>query len=226
MPIEFECLNCLTTLRVPESAAGKKARCPKCQAILAVPGQASSSPLDPDTSPYLPTPGSLGETKTYPQVNEYAKPQSDFQDVKYGNSNPTESANPYAANLGVGIGSAHIDESFKSRLMAAGIVQLVINLLFLFWLCFSVMTLFVEMLEQGIRDDTIGPLVLASVMCGMQFVGAAGSVSMISKRRRGLALTGTILSMISGVCCCFIPTLIGVFPLVVLMEEPARRLMR
>ncbi|HEY2416258.1 MAG TPA: YIP1 family protein [Pirellulaceae bacterium] len=37
MPIEFHCNRCGQLLRVPETAAGKQARCPKCQALMAVP---------------------------------------------------------------------------------------------------------------------------------------------------------------------------------------------
>ena len=38
MPIEFRCSQCNQLLRVPEDAAGKNARCPKCQALMTVPG--------------------------------------------------------------------------------------------------------------------------------------------------------------------------------------------
>ena len=38
MTIEFPCNNCLQPLRVPDTSAGKGARCPKCKAISVVPG--------------------------------------------------------------------------------------------------------------------------------------------------------------------------------------------
>jgi len=48
MPIEFRCSQCGQLLRVPEDAAGKSARCPKCQALMTVPGVATAIP---DASP-------------------------------------------------------------------------------------------------------------------------------------------------------------------------------
>lgn len=37
MPIEFECTACQRRVKAPDSLAGKKARCPTCQAVLDVP---------------------------------------------------------------------------------------------------------------------------------------------------------------------------------------------
>jgi|GEM_PF-1709499 len=48
MSIEFLCPSCQQQLRVPDTAAGKNARCPKCSSILSVPAStASASPLAP-----------------------------------------------------------------------------------------------------------------------------------------------------------------------------------
>ncbi len=48
MPIEFLCSSCNQQLRVPDGAAGKNARCPKCATVLAVPaGSGGLSPLAP-----------------------------------------------------------------------------------------------------------------------------------------------------------------------------------
>src|SRR5690348_12816458 len=54
MTIEFRCSQCNQLLRVPETAAGKNARCPKCQALMLVPAHSSS-----ETSP-PPVTGSAG----------------------------------------------------------------------------------------------------------------------------------------------------------------------
>jgi hypothetical protein len=40
MPIEFRCNQCGQLLRVPDNSAGKSARCPKCQSLMTVPGEA------------------------------------------------------------------------------------------------------------------------------------------------------------------------------------------
>src|SRR5262245_25714825 len=58
MSIEFRCSQCGQLLRVPEDAGGKSARCPKCQALMTVPGVASvvSSASDPNLSESSSTP--------------------------------------------------------------------------------------------------------------------------------------------------------------------------
>jgi hypothetical protein len=70
MPIEFRCTGCQQQLRVPDTSAGKNAKCPKCGAVVIVPaglgaplpgfGPPSSgftpSPLPPSPSQPLPSP--------------------------------------------------------------------------------------------------------------------------------------------------------------------------
>jgi hypothetical protein len=55
MPIEFRCSQCGQLLRVPEEAAGKSARCPKCQALMHVPGVAIAVPPGGEPAP-VPSP--------------------------------------------------------------------------------------------------------------------------------------------------------------------------
>ena len=43
MPIEISCNSCSKRLRVPENAAGKRVKCPKCQTILSVPAAGGSA---------------------------------------------------------------------------------------------------------------------------------------------------------------------------------------
>jgi hypothetical protein len=55
MPIDIQCSNCSTTLRAPDTAAGKKVKCPKCEAVLPVPVAADNglavSPAPPPPPP-------------------------------------------------------------------------------------------------------------------------------------------------------------------------------
>jgi phage FluMu protein Com len=44
MPISFRCSQCNQLLRVPDTAAGKSARCPKCQALMTVPARSDAEP--------------------------------------------------------------------------------------------------------------------------------------------------------------------------------------
>jgi TM2 domain-containing membrane protein YozV len=44
MPIVVTCPSCGSKLKAPDTAAGKKLKCPKCQAPIAVPGAAADAP--------------------------------------------------------------------------------------------------------------------------------------------------------------------------------------
>jgi hypothetical protein len=54
MPIEFSCPGCRKVLRVADSAAGKKARCPDCSTVSDVPQASQSSGAAPDFSSFGP----------------------------------------------------------------------------------------------------------------------------------------------------------------------------
>jgi phage FluMu protein Com len=54
MPISFRCSECNQLLRVPDTAAGKSARCPKCQALMTVPAsgeEGQNAPQPPAGQP-------------------------------------------------------------------------------------------------------------------------------------------------------------------------------
>ena len=62
MAIELTCPACGQTLKLKEEAAGKRGRCPKCQAVITVPaGSAAQSTEDhgPRPEPAPPTPSSV-----------------------------------------------------------------------------------------------------------------------------------------------------------------------
>ena len=84
MPIEIICNQCETRLRVGDSAAGRKARCPKCSTILQVPGQSPASTLVGASQPKSP-PRPVSE-------NPFARPQKESAD-QYN----VDKQNPYAA---------------------------------------------------------------------------------------------------------------------------------
>jgi hypothetical protein len=51
MAIEFHCPYCTAAIRVPDAAAGKRGKCPKCATRLLVPAVAVPDPLDPLAQP-------------------------------------------------------------------------------------------------------------------------------------------------------------------------------
>jgi hypothetical protein len=58
MPIEFRCTGCQQQLRVPDTSAGKNAKCPKCGAVLVVPASlgAPLPSFGPPPSGFTPPP--------------------------------------------------------------------------------------------------------------------------------------------------------------------------
>ena len=68
MPIEFHCTACNQLLRVPDDTAGRKAKCPGCDAVLEIPAAATRpTPAEP-----LPTESMLG-----PIIGGSASPEGD-----------------------------------------------------------------------------------------------------------------------------------------------------
>lgn len=71
MTIEFCCPDCDQTLRVPDEAAGKRARCPECNAVMAVP---HNSPVSSSPSQPLGAPAGNPLRSDTAELNPYASP--------------------------------------------------------------------------------------------------------------------------------------------------------
>ncbi len=120
MPIEFRCSQCTQLLRVPETAAGKSARCPKCQALMTVPSATaivqspgeSAASIDPsvprppaDTPPsdfgLPPSPALPPPADPFPNLQPLPpKPTSENPFAGVGGpplKGPSDPNNPYAS---------------------------------------------------------------------------------------------------------------------------------
>ncbi|MBL8817060.1 MAG: hypothetical protein JNL58_13615 [Planctomyces sp.] len=93
----MSCEGCNSRLAVPETAAGKKLRCPKCQTVIDVPAPTAQAPKPSNPKPPNPKP-----LKKKPEPENY---DSDFDDevdwVDGGASDhhdPYANASPYAAS--------------------------------------------------------------------------------------------------------------------------------
>lgn len=105
MTIEFRCSQCNQLLRVPDDAAGKNARCPKCQALMLVPaassdpqfGSAPSPAASPPASdPFAPQAGG-GGFGSPPSSPPPAHPFGEADGASpFGGGQPA-SINPYAS---------------------------------------------------------------------------------------------------------------------------------
>lgn len=67
MPIPVSCPSCNSQLNLPDSAQGRKVRCPRCQSVFQAPGEspAAISPGPPPVAP--PSPIEMREPSPYPQ---------------------------------------------------------------------------------------------------------------------------------------------------------------
>ena len=75
MPIQFACTGCGKQLRVDESSAGKRAKCPQCETILQVPNVAAASdPLAAATPPATAVAGGAANPYTPPSVESMSGP--------------------------------------------------------------------------------------------------------------------------------------------------------
>jgi len=116
--IEFQCEHCDTTLRVSEEHAGKKAKCPKCQAINLIQAgtQITQPALDPPSSSKSPDP--------FPGV------QSDGgAHFKPGAGAVSDPANPYSPSNASPLGGTHRQAHRGSMILTLGIFALVCNLM-------------------------------------------------------------------------------------------------
>ena len=82
MPIEFPCNSCGKKLRVPDTAVGKKARCPNCQTVNVVAAAAEAPVAEPVATA---------------QAVSAAEPGFDFQSQA---DSPADTENPYQAPSG------------------------------------------------------------------------------------------------------------------------------
>jgi hypothetical protein len=88
MPIEMRCTGCGQTLRVGDEHAGKKARCPACEAIVQVPLTGSDMPppaeLGGSDAPYRGAKANPFADRAEPEANPYASPYAPIGPRQYG----------------------------------------------------------------------------------------------------------------------------------------------
>ena len=117
MAIEFQCEHCNTTLRVSDEHAGKRAKCPKCQAVnlIQAGGQASQSEFA--------TPGGI--------QSPLSSPEADAQESYFDGDSAAASkavANPYSAS-NVGAMGGYNQAHRGSMILTLGILSLVCNVM-------------------------------------------------------------------------------------------------
>lgn len=103
MPISLSC-SCGKALRVPDSAAGKKAKCPACAAVLEVPAPAPAEPEPEPVFEVVEPPVPTGPPPAYPGRGTH--PDDEDDPTPYGlapeeKDEPTGTGAPRAPKRGL-----------------------------------------------------------------------------------------------------------------------------
>ena len=102
------------------------------------------------------------------------------------------------------------EERVKKLTMPAAITWLVFGLLHFI---FMVLVAIGDLLEGRNSFDVL----LLGALAVLALVGVLGAISMINMKSYALCMIGTICSILSGFGCCFIPSFVAIWPLVVLL---------
>lgn len=202
MPIEFHCSSCQQFLRVPDDAAGKKAKCPKCQEVLTVPSAAvppvfpplpsASAPPPPKPDPYAAGPSPYGSASYGggPAPNPYASPlaeskeQMPIGDIRPGTFDVGDIFNiafeTYKANFGLCLG--------------ASLLMLVVGVVF------GGVTGAINGIVQVAARDTPAVVIVAQLVTQIaqqlfqMYIGAGGAIFFLALTRRQRPEIGLLFS--------------------------------
>ena len=160
MPIEFNCGQCGQRLRVPDTSAGKKAKCPKCEQVLNVPDAAAAAPnLSADAGTESANPFGAPPASAPGSVNPFGSPTSPYQEIAGG---PQGEITTGTLDAGFALSTAW--EMFKPNLAlltGAALVQFGANIAM--QITFSILN---TVIAQS-TGDPMGPEAI-----GMQVVGS------------------------------------------------------
>lgn len=241
MAIELNCPSCQTRMRVADTAAGKKARCPQCQAICEIPPAEPSepAPLSPlaesPLSPLAPLSSSFPSSPFDPPVKSEpeAKPNP-FSEagVTNGGSGAPGPLNPYASPSYAGAVNQgpFSREDARSRLLGPAI-GIVAGALFCFVYA-ALATLRVFIMPPRIPPE-LGPAFYYLVAIGTIVVMAlpslcmfAGSHALFTATRPWLAWVAVIAAVMPCNPCCFISIGFGIWGIVVLSDQRVTQAMQ
>lgn len=221
MPIEFACPNCQTQIRVDQAAAGKMARCPKCQGICRVP-DSSTPPISSLGSPFDPLPSNSPSNSPAPKANP-------FSDANQAASSGGP-LNPYASPTYVSSPLEQgplTDAEVRIKLLGPAIGLVIGGFLSLGYVGLTVLGLSVNP-NQGIpADDRLVFVILLMVAMTLPSLAMlAGSVAMFRGKGVLLAWTGAIGALIPCNPCCLISLGFGIWGIVMLCDPRVTQAMR
>jgi phage FluMu protein Com len=239
MSIEFRCLNCNKLLRVPETSAGKKARCPECESIQAVPVQddpqkhvAGSSEFASFANQQAAAPRAPASDNPF-TVQPTSNPFADGASSKTVPVSSSESVNPYAAPVatkpqlgGGGVAGPMTLQLIRTRVEGPATALMVVSGIVIVLSVFAMAAQLIVLLADAPDFEVL--INLASGAGGIVLYGVvmAGAIQMKQLQSYGLAVTASILAMLPCSGCCIIGLPIGIWALVVLCDPSVRAAFR
>lgn len=223
MQIEFTCPNCRKLLRVAESAAGKKARCPDCSTVSEVP-RAGTSPSPASNFPGIGAPE--------PAVKNDASWSTGNWSSEAGSAGEDPAANPFSAPV-ISYNAApplSLPE-IQAKLAGPAICLMVTAGITATFVGFYLLIMIVGLTAGAVGGNAEGPaeliigglLVIAYLMIPLVRAGLIiyGAVQMKKMQRYPFALTAAILAVIPVCGCLDLP--FGIWALVVLLNDQVKR---
>lgn len=232
MPIEITCTKCLKQLRVPESAAGKMAKCPECGELMSVPaGQAplppvspygpAPTPLTPLGTPSAPIPLSDPSPSSFGSIplSSGGNPFSESRGPQSFGGGSVPSENPYAPSGHVPNYPAYVPMGSREQALsavAAPAILMIINASITFFVQLIVagfgVAMFFVAANGGGRNNDIGEnaifgiitLLISCFQLGVSAFAIYGALQLKSLNNYNMALIGTICTFVlaSQICSC------------------------
>jgi len=235
MPIEFACTGCQKLLRVPDTSAGKRARCPNCGHIQAVPDAAFAA--EPTAQSFSPdeaysVPRGDGPTVNNPFAESSGESpfaaQNPFADQAASGAAPPkfDSMNPYAAPRSEA-STVVPRESIRMRVEGPATTLMVLSGIVL---AFTGLGLIFQVVVAVSGDGNAGEIVagIAGSLIGFAIYGMVmhGANQMKELRNYQLAVTASILAMLPCSGCCIIGLPVGIWSLIVLSDPVVKSAFR
>jgi hypothetical protein len=241
MAIELNCPSCQTRMRVADTAAGKKARCPQCQAICEIPpaepsepaplSPLSESPLSPlaplsssfPSSPFDPPAKSEPETKPNP-----------FSDASspFGGTGQT-ALNPYASPAyDGGLSNTPLTtEQLRMKLLGPAIGIVIGAVFCLGYAAFTSVVFVLSHIDgPAPADDALAHSIgvfLGLTAVFLPSIGMlAGSMALFLGKPKWLAWVAVICAVLPCNPCCVINLGFGIWGIVVLCDPRVSQAMQ
>jgi hypothetical protein len=155
-----------------------------------------------------------------------ANPYGDRYPPDY--STPPGPVNPYGAPTPYQTPQANYQVAMPTRQVVltrtrpAAIVWLVVSVLNFIMLVLAMFGGVMNLMENGQNQDDMVTLIICGIMCVVATFGACGAILMLKMKWHTVCIIAAAGTMISGFACCFIPSGVGVWAIVMLLLPGTR----